>query len=305
MNPHNHQPVLKENTYTSFDGDTFPYLSWAPEKKSISTVLIGFHGISGAADDYKNLANALQKESPNIAVYAPNLRGQGRDPIQSRRGDLAHPHTWFRDAHTFTRLVRERHPEARIIWCGESMGSLIALHATVSKENQSPPCDALILSSPVVHISPEKLSPAKRFGLRVVATLFPKARVSLEGISGAEQTKVTNDTIHQEQVNHNDWHVPRFTLRLLRHLERLISEMPAQASKTELPVLLLHGGRDVFSHPEDIVRFEKNFPGTTTVQRQYYPQSYHLLFYDDAREHIFSDISRWLGGAEHQHPATR
>jgi alpha-beta hydrolase superfamily lysophospholipase len=287
-------PSLGTTTYTSFDGDRFPYQAWVPHSKKVQTVLIGFHGIAGASDDFENLAHMLLARNPTSAVYAPDLRGQGRDPLTCRRGDLHDPEEWFADAHTFSRLVRARHPKARVIWCGESMGSLIALHAFSSYPGDPPPCDALILSSPITRIHPERLSPAKRQLLCLMSATLPKVRLSLEGLSGETETRVTRDVVHQEQVNQNSWHVSRFTLRLFGHLERLITNMPKKAAKVNVPVLLLHGGKDVFSHPDDVVRFEWAFPAAPSVKRRYYPDSYHLLFYDHERERILKDTISWI-----------
>lgn len=79
--------------------------------------------------DYENLGNYLIKEHPEVALYAYDIRGQGFDPVRERRGDIDAPDNWYRDLHTFTELVRKNHPRAKIVWQGESMGSLILSNA--------------------------------------------------------------------------------------------------------------------------------------------------------------------------------
>ena len=289
-------PALQNSTFTSFDGNQFPYHKWLPlDDSPPSVIVVGFHGIAGASTDLSVLGKHLQERHSPVAVYAPDLRGQGNDPIPSRRGDIRDQRDWFNDFETFTRLVRQQHPKARIVWCGESMGSLIALHAVATcSSSRNPPCDALILSSPIAHVH-DDFPQWKRTALRWGAILFPRWKISLERLSGEDEVRVIRDVVHQDQVQTNSYHVSAFTLRLLYTLGTMIESLPAQASQVKLPVLLLHGGHDIFSHPDDVEAFSKCFPPGARVKRHFYPESYHLLFYDHNREQVLADITRWIG----------
>lgn len=288
------QPALAASSFTSFDGDRFPYHKWLPKNgSSPELVVIGFHGIAGAASDLSNLGEHLQDHLPGTAVYAADLRGQGNDPVTSRRGDIHHASDWFEDAYTFSRLVRNRHPGAQVVWCGESMGSLIALHATATAPGKALPCDALILSSPITRIHDD--FPAwRKTALRWGAFLFPRFKVSLESLAGVDEARVIKGVVHQDQVETNSYHVSTFTLRLLHTLGTMIETMPERAEEAELPVLLLHGGHDIFSKARDVEAFQHRFPSRAAVDRTFYPESYHLLFYDHQREKVLGDIARWL-----------
>ena len=292
--PAAHGPALHKSSYTSFDGDRFPYKKWTPNGRT-KLVVIGFHGIAGASDDMAKLGEHLLKHLPGTAVYAPDTRGQGNDPQVSRRGDIPHAEEWYRDAYTFNRLVRARHPGARVVWLGESMGSLIALHAAARAGDAATPLfDALIVSSPITAIRRD----VPRWRVHLLdfsAALLPKYRVSLETLSGEENVRVTSEVVHQDQARTNPWHVPKFTLRLLKTLGRLIRSMPAQAPAINRPVLILHGGKDVFSDPVDVEAFAARFPPSARVERRYYPESHHLLFHDHQHERVLADVTRWLG----------
>lgn len=281
-------PSLGKSTYTSFDGDRLPYRKWLPTGDT-NLVVIGFHGIAGASVDLRNLGEHLQSHLPGTALYAPDLRGQGNDPRVARRGDIRHREDWILDARTFSRLVRREHPEARIIWCGESMGSLIALHATAT--TSPPPCDGMILASPVVRISGD--IPGWRLAiLRLAAVLAPTKRISLESLAGEDPVHVTRGEVHQDQAATNPYHVSRFSLRLLSSLERLIRTAPDAAGHVPVPVLIIHGGEDIFSSPADIEAFAARFPKLTGYH--FYPESYHLLFYDHEKDQVITDVTAWL-----------
>ena len=292
-------PALESSTFTSFDGNRFSYSKWLPlDNGQPSVVVVGLHGISGASTDLSILGKHLQKHSPSAAVYAPDLRGQGNDPVPSRRGDIRDREDWFSDIRTFTRLVHQRHPGARIVWCGESMGSLIALHAVAAcPSGRAAPCDALILSSPIAHIS-DDFPEWKRTALRWGARLFPWWKISLESLSAQDDVRVVRDVVHREQAQTNSYHVPAFTFRLLYTLGNMIESLPAQANRVGLPVLILHGGHDIFSRPEDVKAFSRQFAPTARITRHFYPESYHLLFYDHSHKQVLTDITCWIGSLD-------
>lgn len=283
---------LEDGRLHSFDGDEFPYTTWMP-KEEPELVIIGVHGISGAASDYKPLGDHVLSDLPRTAIYAAETRGQGNDPIKERRGHIGNREEWFKDLISFTRLIRKKHPQAKIIWCGESMGSLIVLHTYAATADHRDLCDAMILASPIVGIRGD-FPKWKEFAANTLAALFPKARLSLESFSGNSEIHVTKDAVHTEQAATNSYHVKRHTLHLLTTLGKMMRTAGTAAQKLDLPVLILHGGKDVFSDPQDVVRFTENLPETATATRKFYPESFHLLFHDHQSELVISDIAKWL-----------
>lgn len=286
-------PKLDKSSYTSFDGDSFGYLSWNTEQK-LNTVIIATHGMNGAASDYRNFGEYLTQHRPNIAIYAHNTRGQGFDPNEERRGDIEQASDWYQDLHTFSNLVRTKHPEATIVWMGESMGSLITAHTAALLETQSAiNYDALILSSPVISMSPN-LPRWKRAALKLAASIAPNYRVSLEDLTKEDNIQITQGTDHKSQSTTNEYHIPTHSLRLLATLGKHIEQMQNKVSLISSPSLVVHGGKDIFCTPEDAENLLASFPKQTKTKQLYYPEAYHLLMYDDLREQIFSDIVSWL-----------
>jgi alpha-beta hydrolase superfamily lysophospholipase len=275
--------------------ETFGYRKWMRPDSTPETVVIGVHGFDGASIDYENLGKRLLKEEPKIAVYAYEVRGQGKDPLKARRGDIDDPNLWFSDLARFSSMVRAKHPKARMVWFGESMGALIVSHAyeNAVAAGQPPPCDAIILSSPVVKFR-EDFPQWKKDLVRGVAEVAPTARLSLETIAGGQEVQMTHDTLHSEQAETNSWHIDKHTLRLLVALSDLIDGMPECATHFEVPTLVLHGGKDFFSKASDVEAFYGNIPKEANRTRRYYPDSYHLLMYDDMKEKVITDIEKWL-----------
>lgn len=281
--------------------ETFGYRKWLRPGKQPETVVIGVHGFCGAAIDYENLGKRLLKEQPEIGVYAYEVRGQGKDPLKARRGDIDDPQLWFRDLNRFTEMVRTRHPRARVVWFGESMGALIVSTAyqQAAAAGEKPPCDALVLSSPVVKIRGD--FPAwKKELVRQASQIAPTARVPLEALAGGQEVQMTHDTVHSEQAETNSWHIDKHTLRLLVTLGDMIDRMPDCARSFEVPTLVLHGGKDFFSSADDVKDFYGCIPKEAGRDLRYYPDSYHLLMYDDLKEKVIGDIETWLDGLPKQ-----
>lgn len=288
------KPRLGIRNFTTTDANSFGYRKWKPEKPlEAETVVIGIHGFDGAAIDFKNFAEYCQKEKKPIAVYSYEVRGQGSDPVAGRRGDIDDPRKWQSDQLTFTSLVRQKHPNARIIWYAESMGALISLHTLENwPKPAKPPCDGLIIASPVVAIRGD-FPKWKKDLLRQVAQALPYARLSLNQLSGAE-VQMTATTFHSSQAVTNSWHVETHTLRLLATLGTMIEHMSTAARRCPIPTLVVHGGKDYFCDSHEVSRFAKNLRRFPQNQRKFYPNGYHLLMYDAIRDEVFADVTTWI-----------
>lgn len=274
-------------------GETFGFRKWIAEEVEPDVVLIGIHGFCGASIDYTNLGKHLLRYQPRTALYAYELRGQGSDPIYERRGDIGSPNDWYDDLFAFTQLVRDRHPDAQVVWFGESMGALIAAHAYAQAPADKPPCDGLVLSSPIVRFRDD--IPAWTPGLvQVAATTLPLARVSLDALAGGQDVRMTQTSHHMEQAKKNPYHVEQHTLRLIGTLTGLINGMNSCARTIRRPVLVLHGGNDYFNNDSDVRGFVARIPADTPATYKNYPEAYHLLMYDEKREKIFRDVERWV-----------
>jgi alpha-beta hydrolase superfamily lysophospholipase len=275
------------------DSETFGFRTWKRAHFDQDIVIIGIHGFCGNSNDYANLGNYLVKRQSNTAVYAYELRGQGSDPIHQRRGDIGDPSQWYTDLNAFTQLVKKRHPKAKIIWYGESMGALIATHALNSAPPGSRPCDALVLSSPLVRFR-DDIEPWKIALIQVAATAAPYARVPIDSLTGQQNLQVTQNTFHGEQSKTNSYNIEKHTLRLLGTLARLIDGMNICAAKIQIPTLVLHGEHDFLNTDSDVRGFVARIPASTPSTYHNYKNAYHLLMYDQKKEKIFRDVGKWL-----------
>jgi alpha-beta hydrolase superfamily lysophospholipase len=284
-------PALGPTTWTSYDRKEMPWNVWSvPRGQTEKGVVITVHGLSGAASDFWLLGERLPKAG--YTVYGYELRGQGHDPDLAMRGDIYHAEKWLRDLLSFHRLIRQRHPKVPIIWYGESLGSLIAMH-TAAKERRGTP-DALILASPVAGLR-QQPGGLERFLLLTTSHLLPNFRLKLGDIAGVDEKKmrVTSTSTLGDQMAVTPHHVPEFSLRTLREINSLLEQNSRAARHIEIPVLVLASPHDIVSSPDQVQQLFKEFP-SEAKRLHWYTRSYHLLLHDVQHEDVLKDVTTWL-----------
>jgi alpha-beta hydrolase superfamily lysophospholipase len=282
--------MAEPTSFTSFDTTTFPSQIWG-NAQNPEIVFIGIHGFCGASQYFQGLAATLVSHSNKICIYAYNLRGMGYDPIESRKGDIEHADYWLRDLTALSKQLREKYPNSEFVYCGESLGALIALHTLSSKAYL---CDRCILLSPVVNLNKHVPSLLNNLA-HLFARAFPEYRISLDHLIGKKQVQVTQGSIdHYSQSLTNPWHLDSFTLRFLDSILQIIETAPLAFSQLSIPSLIIYGGKDFFIDPDSIENVLIQIPDSSKVQKAYYPNAHHLMLYDTQAPEIFQAISEWL-----------
>jgi alpha-beta hydrolase superfamily lysophospholipase len=291
-----------QHEWKASDGETFSYSLWAaelpPERPPVSeqrprAVVVAVHGLSGAALDYEPLARHLAKHG--VVTYALELRGQGNDPVPSRRGDLVRIEDWFADLRAFFSLVRSRHPGAPIYYYGESMGAAL-LTRFLAQAGESDQPDGLVLASPVVALKEEP-----SWWQELVFRFFLWARPT-HRIDVSEYTKRTNDDpsnwVTRDEA-HRRWFetaphkVACFTVRFFKCLRDLIEGCFDAAPRIAVPVLVIYAANDVYIPPARVEQFFARL-GSREKELRFFPESYHLLLHDRDKAQALEQIEAWL-----------
>ena len=134
---------------------------------------------------------------------------------------------------------------------------------------------------------------ASNKGFRLIAD-FIFGNNQIADTSTGEKIAMTATSTHQEQSEVNAWHIEKYSLRLLLNLGNLVDQMPECATSFQVPTLVVHGGKDYFSTPEDVTAFFQQIPSTIEKKRLFYPSGHHLLMYDEQKERVLADIGQWL-----------
>lgn len=280
----------ESKVWVARDGTRFPYQSWVPDKQPVKAVVIGIHGLSGAALDHQIAALALRKHG--YAFFGSELRGQGNDPVKERVGDIRSVKEWHEDLWDFHRLATTNHPDVPVIWLGESLGSLIACGAVVNPPAATRAPDALVLASTIPAFD-ERIALWQRQLLGVGTLWQPKRKIPLSDWTGpdAADWQMTEGSDHLEQLDVTPWAVKEFTVRFYHSLSLMVSRMMPQATRIKQPVLIVRADKDVFASTENVKAFAQRLPN---ARLQRYEKSHHLLFYDAEREEVVADIVKWV-----------
>lgn len=287
-------PTMNTQTkrWTSSDQSEFPFRFWTPPDAPAKAVLIGVHGLNGSSEDFDLFGNSLIDDG--IAVYAYEMRGQGNDPMKERIGDIKHPRAWLSDLATFSALVRSAHPDAKIFIYGESLGSLITTFGVQNEQLMTTEIAGVILASPLVSFD-EKLPFLKRLALQLAAVFAPSYRIDFAGLSPEDprEMMVTSSASVAESGEMTPWLVEKFSLRFFSSVGRMIEQMMQRATRFEIPVLVLSGGNDVVTRPEQIATFTEQLPEKIRSTRVY-PEGHHLLLYDEVNTKVLKDCRKWI-----------
>ncbi len=283
-------PTCTQHPWTAPDGATFSYSHW-PSHAEPRAVLVAIHGLSGAALDYEPLGRQLGPLG--LATYAPELRGQGNDPVPARRGDLDRIETWFADLRAFLAILRAQHPGLPLFYYGESMGAALLVRFLAQADPLDQPA-ALVLASPVVAV--QQQPPFWLNALfRTLLILRPGHRVDLRPLAKRDKAPrlVTRDESHRAWFASAPHKLDVFTVRFFKCLQDLISGCMEAAERLHLPILVLYARHDVFISEERVESFFARLPGPDK-ELTLYPESYHLLLHDHDRDEVLERVTGWL-----------
>jgi alpha-beta hydrolase superfamily lysophospholipase len=268
------------------DGTSFPGLVWKNIDARTSSHIVCIHGLSGAASDFGPLARRLANDGHT--VWALNLRGQGHDPDHRRRGHFLDPHEWRADLTAFADAHLDSAPLAVI---GESMGSLVSVDA-VAHGTLRP--QRLVLSVPVTETR-APVPPWVVSILRTAAGIVPRCKISpMRFVHGKTAIpRLTSDDAYMAYLNNIPHRVGGFSVYFLSRFHDLMQACRANATRVNVPTLMLAAGRDVFIRPEQSRAF---FDLIAATEKEYifYPDSHHLLWHDLDTDDVLERISRWL-----------
>ncbi len=275
------QPQFEEDAFVSFDGARLGLSVWEAASDAPEVVFVGVHGMN----DY---AGAFRWSAPwwaerGVTTYAYDQRGFGRSP---HNGVWPEEELMREDLRTAVAVARARHPQARIVVIGVSMGGAVTMTAMAS--DQTLDADAVVLSGPGLrgwgalpmlyraslwvsaHTRPSwVVTPPKRVARSIVAT------------DNNEVLQTHWEDPHFQKTNRIDSVFGVVTV--MENAHKAAASLPS-----DTPTLLLYGGRDQIVPQRGLKRTARRLPAH--VRTAYYPDAYHMLLRDLKRETVLADI---------------
>jgi alpha-beta hydrolase superfamily lysophospholipase len=253
--------------------------TWRPAGPT-RAVLINVHGLG----DHSGLYPALVEHftARGIAVYAFDLRGNGRSPGQ--RGYVERWDQYVEDLERFIAVVRREEPDRPVFLLGNSLGGLIVLdYARHRPEGlrgiiaASPPLGRLGVPAPLLALG------------RVLSRVWPRfsVRTGMD-LSGLARDPVVVETALADPLFHR-----LGTARLSTEVVAAIARVQAAAPRFPLPLLVIHGSADRMVPPDGSRAFVPRV-GHPDRELREYPGAFHVLFADLDRERVLTDVEQWI-----------
>jgi alpha-beta hydrolase superfamily lysophospholipase len=275
-------PLQEHDHFVMGDGMRLPYRAWLPQGEP-SAVLLALHGFNDSRDAWELPAPPLAAHG--IAFYAPDQRGFG---ATTARGLWPGADALADDALAMLALLRARHPRARLVAMGESMGAAVLMH--MATRGVAVPVDGLVLLAPAVW-GRAAMNLFMQGGLWLVATFAPGLTVTRPpGI----RIVASSNTEALRALGRNPLTIRATRFDTLRGLVDLMDLALAAAPRMPpIPTLALYGAHDqIIPKPATRTTWSR-LPGPP-IRRLYYGEGYHLLLRDEARVAPLSDIVAWL-----------
>jgi alpha-beta hydrolase superfamily lysophospholipase len=269
----------KEGWFSGAGGLSLFRRTWRPAGPT-RAVLINVHGLG----DHSGLYPALVEHftAGGIAVYAPDLRGNGRSPGQ--RAFVERWEEYREDLERFIAVVRREEPDRPIFLLGNSLGGLIVLDYAVHTPGgirgviaASPPLGRLGVPVPLMALG------------RVLSRVWPRfsVRTGMD-LSGLARDPVVAETVLADPLFHRVG-----TARLSTEVVAAIARVQAAAPRFPLPLLVLHGSADRMVPPDGSRAFVARV-GHPDRELREYAGAFHVLFADLDRERALTDVEQWI-----------
>lgn len=254
------------------------YQSWYPQTSTrIVLVIVPGHGVHSGIFT-KMVEYFIERD---YAVYSFDLRGNGRSPGQ--RGYINDWAEFRADLKNFLNLVNTKEPDKDAFIIAQSMGGTIALDYILREKNQ---LQGLILLAPALGLG---VSSWKLFLGKILSRILPHFALDT-GIdfSAASRDLEVVAACRKDSLRHSQG-----TARLATELLKTIDWINAHATEIKVPLLILHGGADRVTLPENSrIFFEKLILADKEIQE--YPDSYHELHNDINYQEVLADMHNWI-----------
>ena len=269
----------REGWFTGAGGLSLFRRTWCPAGPT-RAVLINVHGLG----DHSGLYPALVEHftARGIAVYASDIRGNGRSPGQ--RGYVERWEEYREDLERFIAVVRQEEPDRPLFLLGNSLGGLIVLDYALHRPEgirgviaASPPLGRVGVPAPLMALG------------RVLSRVWPRfsVRTGMD-LSGLARDPVVVETVLADPLFHRVG-----TARLSTEVVAAIERVQAAAPRFPLPLLVLHGSADRMVPPDGSRAFMARV-GQPDRELREYPGAFHVLFADLDRERALTDVERWI-----------
>ena len=300
------------STFKTHDGETIFYYKWlAKEDVNFKGVVQIAHGVGEHAGRYKYVAKKLQKAG--YTVYANDHRIHGNSVKNSDYLGFYDGENYFSDAvedmRQLTEIIKQEHPNQKIILLGHSMGSLLSRDYVTKYGND---LDALILSGTANFM--RGLGAFGLFSAKVISKLngkhrsnellknlffthfnkkFKPNRTKVDWISS---DKKQVDLFEADPLRIEDFSISVY-LDILKGSKKINDTNTFKETPKNIPILIFSGDKDpVGEMGKGVKKVAKNYKkaGVFDVTLKLYEGGRHEMLNEVNKKEVQKDLINWL-----------
>jgi alpha-beta hydrolase superfamily lysophospholipase len=270
----------QEGYFKGVRGANIYYQNWLPDGDPRAILLV-VHGLAEHCGRYMNVVNHLVPRG--YAVYGVDHLGHGKS--EGVRVYVEHFDDYTDTLKVFFDLVQEWQPGKPIFLLGHSLGGLIGVIYLLDHQSE---LSGAIISGPLTKV-PENTSPTTIMVGKLLSVLLPKFGLLLieaEGVSKDPQ-------VVQAYVSDPLVYRGKITARVGAELLKTMQQATEQASKIELPIIILQGSADRIVDPNG-ARMLYDTVSSSDKTLKIYDGFYHEIFNEPERDQVLHDVEVWL-----------
>lgn len=254
--------------------------TWLPESEVRAVVLL-VHGLGEHSARYEHVAEHLT--NCGFAVFAIDHHGHGQS--DGRMGYVERFSVYLDGVDELRKTIRAQYPSLPLFLLGHSMGGLIAATCLLANQDAFKAC---VLSGPALET--DQAPPALLLALnRLLSALVPTLPMIQLDASGVSRDPTVVDAYMKDPLVFHG----KLSSRLIAELSATMQNTLSKASEIRIPILILHGEKDVLAAPSGSRELYDNVSSddkTLTV----YPGLFHEIFNEPEQETVLADVSSWL-----------
>lgn len=248
---------------------------------AVEAVIVLVHGLGEHIGRYKHVAKFFNDSQ--ISVYGFDHRGHGKS--SGKRGHIGSSQFFMDDIETMIDIARKDNPELPIFLYGHSLGGNMVLYYSLFKQLA---IKGVIATSPGLGTG-EPVPPVKLFAAKILKTILP----SLTMNNGLD----VNNLSHNPQVIKDYQADPLVHSMISAKLAMLMFSngdwIIENASKFDLPLLLLQGGKDHIVNLKKTKQFAAKVPDSM-ITFKIFPDLYHEMHNEYEQGQVLNFILDWI-----------
>ena len=278
----NSMECSRQGTFKGTVGLELYYQSWHPEGE-VRAILVIVHGLGGHSGLYGNIVEHLIPQ--NYAVYAFDLRGNGRSPGQ--RGYINAWAEFREDLQAFVQLIKTQYPKQPIFLLGHSVGAVIVLDYVLRSPSEASDLQGVIALAPT--LGKIGVPPFKLLLGRLLSRVWPRFTLS----TGIDLSTASSDPAVMAAYAQDPWRHTQGSARFATEFLATVAWIQEHAADWQVPLLILHGGADQVALPEGGCDFLQRVT-ILDKERREYPGVYHEIQSDRNYQEMLTDLDNWL-----------